>query len=410
MTTRTTLTLSVALLTAACDPATGPVRQIDQLPRALTAAEREVIRSSNDFAFELLGQVNADQPSENLFISPLSVSMALGMAMNGAAGSTFEEMRTTLGFTGLTQDEINDSYRTLTALLLALDPAVEIGVGNSIWYRRGLNFEQDFFDRVRTSFGAEVRGLDFTDPASVKPVNDWVRQQTRGRIREILDGINPLDVMYLINAIYFKGDWTRQFDKAATRPDRFTGLGGTPIDVRMMQTEGRFRAAWTPELEAVDLPYGGGAFSMTIVVPRDSRDVNDLVARFGGADWDRVVDALAEQETMIFLPRFRLEYEKELNEVLKALGIRSAFAPGGADFTRMSAGQGREIYVSGVRHKTFVDVHEEGTEAAAVTKVTIRAVSAPPMIRLDRPFLFAIRERHSGTILFMGKIVSPREG
>jgi serine protease inhibitor len=335
--------------------------------------------------------------------------MALGMTMNGAAGTTFDEMRDALGFFGLSQDQINDAYRSLLDLLRGLDRNVDISVANSVWYRHTFPFEQTFFDTVKRSFDAEVAGLNFDDPASLTKINDWVSRSTSGRIDEILREIRRDDVMYLINAIYFKGAWTDRFEKSRTVSETFRGLDGRQIPVRMMNIDGTYRYAWTPEYQAVELPYGNGAFTMVLLLPQEGGDVNELLASMDHARWNGVIDGLTEGRVSVGLPRFRLEYDRGLIEPLQALGIDAAFTPGGADFTGMSESMGRDLYVSAVRHKTFVDVNEEGTEAAAVTKVTITLTSAPPSIRMDRPFIFAIRERFSGTILFTGKIVEPVE-
>jgi serine protease inhibitor len=401
---------TLLLGTVACgsDPSTGPVTPITELPRNLSVAEREIIGSSNQFAFRLLRQVNSDETSENVFISPLSVSMALGMAMNGAAGTTFDEMRTTLGFSGLTQEQINDSYRSLIDLLRGLDPTVQMAVGNSVWYRQGFPFEAAFFEKVQRSFDTETQGLDFNSPASITRINDWVSRATNGRIDEIVKEIRPEDVMYLINAIYFKGSWATQFEKSQTRTEAFTGLGGNQISVQMMNGEGTFRYAFTQDYEAIELPYGNTAFTMTILVPRRGADVNTFLTSLDQTRWNAILAGMVEGKMMVALPRFRIEYEQALNGTLKALGMPTAFRPGGADFTGMSKTAGRELYISEVFHKTLVNVDEEGTEAAAVTKVGISVTSAPPTVRVDRPFVFAIRERFSGTLLFTGKIVDPQ--
>jgi len=395
------------LAIASCENATGPAPQLESLPRPLTAAEERIVESSNGFAFDLLRQVNAGSPKENLFISPLSVSMALGMTMNGAASDSYAEMREMLGFAGLSQEEINESYRALIDLLLGLDPGVEMQVANSIWYRRGFPFERSFLDVVGAAFRSDVREVDFEDNHTAGRINDWVKAATRGRIPEIVGEVNSQDVMYLINAIYFKGIWVRQFEKERTLPDLFDGLEGARIPVKMMNAEGPFRYAWTPEYEVVDLPYGNGAFTMTILLPSPGRSVDDLVATLDAPRWKVIVGALAEASIDLSMPRFRLEYSAVLNPMLRELGMRRAFEPGAADFSRMSASAGGDLYVSEVLHKSFVEVDEQGTEAAAATKVTIRVTSMPPAIRIDRPFLFIIRERFSGTILFQGKIVAP---
>ncbi len=396
------------LLLAACQSTTGPIQPITDLPRPLTGAEQTLVSSSNAFAFNLMRAVNANEATGNVFVSPLSVSMALGMTMNGAAGSTFDEMREMLGFGGLSEAQINASYRSLIDLLLGLDRSTEIGVANSVWYRQGFPFEQSFITTVEDSFDAEVAALDFGDSGSVKTINDWVSRATNRRIDEIIKSISADDVMFLINAIYFKGQWVTRFDRARTRGDTFTGLDGAPIPVQMMNNDGNFRSRSTPAYTALELPYGNSAFTMTVVMPSAGQNINDYLTSLDQTAWNDIVSTMVEGNVMVSLPRFRLEYEKSLNGPLAALGMQTAFIPGGADFTRLSTA-GKQLFISDVKHKTFVEVNEEGTEAAAVTSVGISVTSAPPSIRIDRPFIFAIRERFSGTILFAGKIVAPSE-
>jgi serpin B len=210
--------------------------------------------------------------------------------------------------------------------------------------------------------------------------------------------------MYLLNAIYFKGSWRAEFDPSRTEPAPFLGADGVSRTVPLMQRGGKYRFLENQEYAAIDLPYGNGAFVMTAVLPPRGGDIDDFVASLDAARWQEItsrLDGLQEGETGVSLPRFRVTYEKTLNDVLEALGMQLAFTDF-ADFKALSSADG--VYISDVLQKTFVDVNEEGTEAAAVTKVTGGVTSAPPAFRADRPFVFAIRERFSGTILFIGKI------
>ena len=402
------LIASAALACSAESPvAPGQIQTlppIQTLPRELTSAERDVISSSNAFAFSLLHQLNREEAGKNVFVSPLSASMALGMTLNGAGGSTFEAMRETLRFSGLALPEINESYRSLIELLRGLDPAVVFQIANSIWYRQGYPVEQAFLDAVEDPFDAEIQALDFGAPASLGVINSWVKRSTAGKIPTIVDQIGPDDVMFLINAIYFKGSWTQRFDRAKTRDDLFTLADGSRKTVKLMEQEGEFGYQANELFQAADLPYGGGAFSMTVVLPSPGTDLEAFVAGLDEAAWAELVAGFSKQELMVSLPRFKLEWEKTLNETLKALGMEAAFIPGVADFTRLSSGGG--LWIGEVKQKTFVEVNEEGTEAAAATAVLIPR-RARPELRVDRPFLFAIRERFSGTVLFLGKIVDP---
>jgi serine protease inhibitor len=401
------------LLLASCGDGSplGPADEITELPRPLSAAEGALIEAGNDFAFRFLAQVYAEDPGSNVFLSPLSASMALGMTLNGAAGGTFDEMRSTLGFGTLSLEQVNQGYRDLMDLLRELDPVVELGIGNSIWYRPGFEVRTDFLGRTRDFFDAEVQSLDFSDPAAAGIINGWVSDETRGKITEIVeDPINPATVMFLINAIYFNGDWTYRFDRAKTTQAPFHGPQGAQGMVPLMEVAGTFPYAETDAYQAVDLPYGGKAFAMTVVLPKEGTSVGELVASLDPWSWAGLVQSFREGEGKVHLPRFRMEWEKTLNETLQAMGMVQAFQAGVADFRGISSPGGGNpgLYVSLVKQKAYVDVDEEGTEAAAVTVVVIDRTSAGRFdFRADRPFLFFIRERLSGTILFAGVFLGP---
>jgi serine protease inhibitor len=402
-------------LAASCTdrgPITSP---ITRLPRDLTASESHLIATDNGLAFRLLRAI-AERASRdaNLFISPLSVAMALGMTYNGSAGTTQVAMQHALGLDAMSPGEINRSYRGVIDLLRGLDPHVDFTLANSIWFRQGFAFEPPFLDTCRTYFDAEVRGLDFTSPDAAPTINGWVSDRTRGKIPSIVPDPVPSDVvMYLINAVFFKGDWVTQFDRSRTAPGPFTLADGSRTATPMMSfaAEAWVRAGGDAAVSVLDLRYGGGAYSMTIVMPRDPAGIDSLVTGLTGDRWNGWVAELDSQEAHVVMPKFKLEYRLRMNDVLAALGMGVAFVPCGAgagdcaDFTRMRST--RDLFITEVMHKTYVDVNEEGTEAAAATSVGIGVTSAPAAIVIDRPFLFAIRERFSGTILFMGRIMNP---
>ena len=405
--------LFAALLvtTAACNDPSGPsdsAKRITALPRALSSGEQAVISGSNAFGFALLRELDRTRADSNIFMSPLSASMALGMTMNGAAGQTFDEMRSALGFGSRSSSEINQSYRALIDLLRGLDSKVDFRIANSIWYRDGFPFESSFLTESQQFFDAKVAGLDFSVATAPSTINSWVSQSTSGKIDAIIDGQIESDiVMYLVNAIYFNGSWTKKFDKAQTRNEPFTTVDGTTAPIMMMGRTGEVRVAQTADVQVIDLAYGGDAYSMTILLPKTGRAIRDVVAGLTAESWQAAVANVTTTSVELHVPKFTMKWAAKLNDPLKALGMQQAFAEGGADFTRMSQARGRDLYISEVKQKSFVDVHEEGTEAAAVTSVGIGVTSAPAAIRVDRPFVFAIRERLSGTVLFLGKIVRP---
>jgi serine protease inhibitor len=375
----------------------------------LTLAERDLIESDNSFGLELFKEIIAEDQGGNVFISPLSVAMALAMTLNGADAETREAMEATLELSGLSVEEINESYKHLIQVLQGLDPEVRFQLANSIWYRLGFDFEQDFIDLNKTYFDAEVTGLDFTDPETVAVINAWVDENTNGKIEEIVDQIDPNVVMYLINAIYFKGTWTYQFDEEDTKDDLFNLPDGSQTSCKMMSVQGDFQYFDNSDFQIIDLPYGNGDFSMTVLLPKPGKDVDELIAGLNQESWDQWMNSLSQEAVDLELPRFGLEYEMTLNDALTALGMGIAFTPE-ADFSNML--KSHDLWIDEVKHKTFVEVNEEGTEAAAVTSVSMALTSAgsePQLIpmRCDRPFLFLIQEHDSQTMLFVGKIVEP---
>ncbi len=379
-------------------------------PRPLTGAEQGLVNAGNAFGFELFREINKQDPGKSIFISSLSVSMSLGMTLNGAAGETLDSMLATLQFQGLTLSQADSSYRSLIRLITTLDPAVASDIANSIWYRQGFPVKQAFIDCSKTYFNAEVAALDFASPEAPGIINAWVGRSTNGRIPEIIDEIDPSMVMYLINAIYFKGVWTTQFDPRHTRSAPFYLADGSTKTCPMMSVEDKFQYAENDDFQAVDLPYGNGYFSMTIILPRPGQSIDALVAQFTQENWNGWLESLRKTDLTVMLPRFRLEYELELTSVLKALGMGIAFDQGRADFSSLMDVPPEileKLYISEVKHKTFVEVNEEGTEASAATSTGMAGTSMGPEIRIDRPFLFFIRENHSGTILFAGKLLSP---
>ena len=396
---------------ASCESPTAPAPEmIDALPRALTANEVEVLGASNDFAFRLLKQVIAVSPArENVVISPLSVSLALGMAANGARGETLEAMEEVLGTPHLNREEANEAYRSLADLLLSLDPKVELDISNSVWVDHQFPVIPAFVERVQTYFDAQARNLDFDDPGAVDVINRWVRERTRGRIDQIIDKILPDDVLYLINAVYFKGAWRSRFDSEETRPGAFVLEDGASVDVPFMAQEDVGGLYYRGDgVGIADLPFGGKAFSMMFVVPTKGT-LTELLETLTRDRWTAWMNLLEENGYLVRLPRFELEYATNLSEALDRMGMGIAFSDTEADFWDLGTTSER-IVMDRVKHKTFLKVDEQGTEAAGVTFTGFVLTSGgggPMTFSVDRPFLLAIRERLSGTILFLGAVYNP---
>lgn len=405
---------SVAL--AGCDSFTGtdddlrpPAPAIVELPRALSSAETEVIRASSAFGLDLLRHVVADDPSATHVVSPLSASVALGMALNGAAGTTFSEMRETLGFAGTTGDAldletINRSYRDIVSLLVDLDSEVSFRIANSVWHDMPWTLTSAFRDGVRTDFDAHIAPLDFSDPAAPDQIDSWVSEATNGRIPSIAPRPIPPDaVAYLINALHFAGDWRLAFDEAETVDHVFDDAAGAQTPIRLMQRDDTVHLGSWNGHDVLDLPYGGAAWSMTLMLPEPGTTVPELLAELDAETWNEALATLQSTRARIGVPRFTLKWQGELSSALKSMGMPSAFLAGVADFSRLFE-QADNLFLTEVKQKTWLRVDEQGTEAAAATSVGVGVTSMPPSFVADRPFVLAIRERLTGTILFLGAI------
>ncbi len=376
--------------------------------RELTPLEKQLVSSSSEFGFNLFKKINKVEAQNNIFISPLSVSMALGMALNGASGTTYDAMKSTLEFSSLTKQQINETYQSLIGLLTKSDPKVTFNIANSIWYKNTFNFKKEFIDINKKYFNAEVESLDFTNNNSVNIINNWVNEKTNGKISKIVEKIPQNIIMYLINAIYFKGTWKYEFNKKSTQQDIFNDINGNQITCNMMAQKNKFLYYSNSDLQIIDLPYGNENFSMVVILPAWGKNVNEVIEQLDKNTWNNYLSNLKKEEGTIQLPKFKLENKYLLNKVLKQLGMEIAFDKGKADFTNMNKSGG--IYIDEVLHKTFVQVDEEGTEATAVTSVSFGVTSAGGngfLMRVDRPFVFIIKEKNSNSILFMGKVIKP---
>ncbi|MXV72711.1 serpin family protein, partial [Candidatus Poribacteria bacterium] len=338
-------------------------------------------------------------------------SIALAMTLNGASGETEQAMTNALQLQGLGSEAINLGYAGLRQALQVADPKVILTIANSLWARQGVPFKQDFLQWNTEYFGAEIATLNFMDPSTLTTINQWVNTNTNGKITKILDEINTDMVLFLINAIYFKGAWQTEFDPSHTREGAFYLITGAEKQVPMMTRTGDYPYYENHEekFQAISLPYGDGRISMYIFLPYRESNLNTFLDALNTENWENWISQFHEQEIFLSMPKFKLEYEKTLNNPLKSLGMGIAFASGLADFSRMADLEvlGQNLYIGEVLHKAVVEVNEEGTEAAPVTSVGIRATSAPPEFIANRPFFFAIRDNETKTVLFMGSVVDP---
>lgn len=394
-----------AFSACASDPS-GPRREA---PRDFTLQEAHVADASIGFGLNLYQEVAGAETEPNVLVSPLSAAMALGMTMNGAESETYDAMRNALGFGSLGEAEINEAYRGLIAQLLARDPKVTFNLANSIWYKNGLNVKQPFITAGETYFNAEVSALDFSDPDAPKTISAWAEEETGGRIKELIKQIEPYEVMFLVNAVYFKAPWSSQFDPKSTRPGPFTRLDGSIVSTPLMTRDGSFRFSVDQELQVLELPYADSAFSMVLLAPSNAAPLSSVEQKLTPAFWNTVLASVQPARAMVTMPKFKFDYGQKLNDALSALGMAIAFDQGRADFDRIADVTPERLYISRVEQKTYIDVNEAGTEAAAATSVGIGVTSLPPQLKFDRPFLFAIRERESGSILFIGRVGDPTQ-
>lgn len=397
--------LSVVIFAFACSK--DDSKSADFKPVQITEKQKQLLTKSNEFGFQFFKVAfEQSETQKNLMISPLSISMALGMTRNGAAGSTNTDMTKTLGFEGMNDAEINESYKYILSTFSALDPKVNINIANSIWYRNTFSVEKEFINTNSDYFNASVTPLDFNNPTAKDIINNWVSEKTNTLIPSIIDEISNESVMFLVNAIYFKGQWKYQFETKNSALAPFYLLDGTSINATSMVQRCTLPYAENSVVRAVELPYNQGNYVMTIAQPMGTNTLADVVAALSDSpNWK-----FADTDIQIKLPKFKYEYnENNMKSILSQMGMGIAFSPDLADFTRInSAGN---LYISDVKHKTFIETNEEGTEAAAVTAVEVGVTSIgndnPLYFTVDKPFVYFITEKSTGTVLFVGVVYNP---
>jgi serpin B len=393
----------------ACDTTNVP----PQDPEA-QAAKAKLIEADAGFSLDLFKAVHrADSTAENTFISPLSVSMALGMTMNGTAGNTYAELQNALGFNDLSKEEINKGYKALQFELENADDKVEFQIANSVWSKQGFEVNPAFISTVENYFEAETASLDFADPKTIDIINSWVADKTNDRIKKIIQSISSDDVMFLINAVYFNGPWRYEFDEENTGEMDFYINDMDHVAVDMMSQVAEVGYLMNEDVEMIELPYGDDTFSALFIKPgSEISSVDELIeTKLSQVQLQRWISELNVGQIGYFVPKLELAYKRQLIPDLFHLGISDLFTEGSADLTELF-NDVNNIYVSSVLQKTFLKMNEEGTEAAAVTAVTVTLESAGPSwptIIYDEPYLLLLREKSTGTILFIGKIGNPQE-
>jgi len=417
MKTKTTMTTTLTLILLVLSATIVSCRKTDLAPDNLfdlPEKSAQLIEADNMFGLELFRKVAAEaKPNDNTMISPLSVALALGMTYNGADGDTKTEMENTLKFYGLTKEQINNAHKALLAALKSADPDVLLEIANAIYYRKGTTVLESFSSTNKNFYDAEITALDFNNPASLDVINGWVANKTRNKIPTIIDQLEPDLVMVLLNAIYFNGIWKNKFDESKTHNLPFRHGDGQWNDVETMNQETSLEYFSNNLFSAVHLPYGKGQFQMTVILPDENKTTADVMNALTLDNWKTWIKGFKkEDKVVVTMPRFKFAWEMQLNDILRVMGMPKAFTPFVADFSGIN-GLKNDLYIGYVKHKTFIDVNENGTEAAAVTAVGMFTTSMPVdppkkiYFTVDRPFIFAITEKTTGTILFIGEIRAP---
>lgn len=407
------LTLLYSVLITGCNEAVvDSDPSADGIVRALDDTEKALSEAGNEFSYQIFHELTREGEDENIFISPLSISIAFAMLLNGAEGETFDEIRQTLELRGHDLQAINENYHSLIRYLREVDQSVEFAIANSVWHDERFSVSDTFLTRLDKYYNASAEGLDFRDRASVGRINDWVSKSTNGLIDSILDEIPEEMVLYLINALYFKGEWLYQFDEKNTAEGDFFTEGGNRTRVELMRAESSYATYFSEEVQMIEVPYGDSLFTMTIIMPADMDQPLDpfISEKLTAENLDYWTENLWSGNIQLKMPKFSMEYEKTLNEVMQRLGVERVFQEGVAELGGLSANGLNNLFVSEVKHKTFLEVNEEGSEAAAVTSIGVQLTSVTPSVpkfTVNRPFAFLIRERASGSILFMGKMKNP---
>ena len=406
------LIIAAVLMSSSCDKNHDDI-EIKNLTEPikidLRSSETKMVRSDQSFAFNLFSNVYAQESSneDNSFmVSPLSLSMALAMTMNGAENETKVAMQEALRLKEFSEDEINSYYKKLKDALLTTDPSTKLSIANSIWTNQNIIIKDEFLNTNKEYFNSSVESVNFSDSRTSGRINEWASNNTNGLIKKVIDKTDPNDLMYLLNAIYFKGVWASEFKKSNTRQKTFTLEDGATVNVDMMSQTEKLRYNDDANLQVVELPYGNSAFSMLVLLPKDEISLLDIINSLNNfGNWERLKSGLSEYEVELYLPKFKTEYSKKLNTVLSDMGMGLAFTDR-ANFSRMSNVASK---IDFVKQDTYISVDEVGTEAAAVTSVGMVTTSLPMepqrvVFNANRPFIYVIQENSTGSILFMGVV------
>ena len=375
--------------------------------------KKDLIAGNTKFSLKILKELQREEKDKNIFISPISISMALAMLYNGAESHTKEAIAEALQIKGILPAEINEGFQDLMNSLEDLGTHVRISIANSIWVRQTFesHIKDEFKSDLATYFRSEILPRRFSDAATVNEINAWVNTKTGGKIDKIIEYISRDTMLYIINAIYFKGEWLQKFEETKTRQRNFYLENGKTIQKKMMSTVKQFHYCHYDCVQAARLPYGRDKIAMYILLPDEGTNLNSLVNDIDPDKLEAIFLKMKKIELELQLPKLKLEYgKKQLNDALIRLGMGLAFDRESANFKAIVSLDSENLFVSLVDHKAVVEINEMGTEAAAVTNIGIKLSSMSIATRrfiVNKPYLFVIRDDRSGLILFIGKIVEP---
>jgi serpin B len=373
----------------------------------LNAAEQQKAVTDNTFSFKLFNNLaSANSGGDNLFLSPLSISIVMAMTSNGANGQTLTAIDSAMDFNNFSQSQLNAYYNKLITQLPAIDSKTTINIANSVWYRQGFSVLPQFINTNSNFYKAEVSALDFSSPSAINTINNWVSDHTNGKIPTIVNSIPSDEEMYLINALYFKSTWQESFDPSKTQAAPFYVKAGNTVQTQFMNGVIDVNSYYDANVTVFELPYSGDKYSMVIVQPQSGKTLADIISGLDGAQWNTWMNALKSTVAQVSLPKFAYSYNTSLNSALTAFGMGVAFSDN-ADFSKISS---TRLKISDVKHKAYIAVDEAGTEAAAVTSVGATVTDYPqiaPNYNVNHPFIFAIRERNSGLVVFAGLVNNP---
>ncbi|MEO0083171.1 MAG: serpin family protein [candidate division WOR-3 bacterium] len=367
--------------------------------------------ANNAFGFKLFSALISQDEIKNISISPASITIALAMTYNGADLATKDSMAQTLNITNLSLNEFNQANYTLRNLLTNKKRKALVKIANSLWADRTIKFKKEFIATNKKYYNAQLTELNFSDPKSAKIINNWVSKATDNKIQKIIEDIGEDVVAFIINAIYFKGIWHNKFDKNQTTEQPFYTIDGKEKKQPMMKQKGTYNYLETDKFQAVSLPYTNHEMSLYIFLPKETSEIKQFLSHLNFENWQKWLSEFRLHKGTIAIPKFKLEYEKSLKEALSTIGMAIAFDDNRANFSKMASTQVKgNIFIGDVKHKTYIEVNEEGTEAAAVTVVQIEVKAAPidefTMI-VDHPFFYAIVDNQTNAVLFMGVVVEP---